>query len=182
MKKRTLLLLLLLCVAISLSGCALIRRLPPLGGLIPDPTDKPIRGPYIEPLPLPGDIVSLSFSESHSYHTRVQGYDYREEDGKHTAYFWLANEYDPYPVPVEDVWVDQLQDIVQAYNVILWDGFKGSDSMLLDGDSFSFSLAFSDGTTVNASGYGSFPSGYGDASAEIKEHFMQLLPEDMRTW
>jgi len=102
-KKRTLLLLLLLCVAISLSGCALIRRLPPLGGLIPDPTDKPIRGPYIEPLPLPGDIVSLSFSESHSYHTRVQGYDYREEDGKHTAYFWLANEYDPYPVPVEDV-------------------------------------------------------------------------------
>lgn len=182
MKKRMLLLLFLLCAAIFLSGCALIRQLPLLSGLLPDPTDKPLVGPCIGPLPLPGHLISLSFSESHSYRTRVQGYEFRTEDSQYTVYFWLADEEDPYPVPVDDTWVDQLQDIVYAYNVILWDGFNESFYELLDGTSFSISLTFSDGTTVNARGYGRFPAGYGDASAAIETHFLQLLPEDMHTW
>lgn len=182
MHKRIILMLLVVSLTGLLCGCRLLELLPPMGGLIPEPTEEPITGPCIGPLPLPGYLVSLSFSESHSYRTRVQGYDFREEDGKYTAYFWLADEEEPYPVPVDEVWVDQLQDIVYAYNVILWDGFNGSDSVLLDGDSFSISLTFSDGTTVSARGYGSFPAGYGDVSGKIEAHFLQLLPEDLRSW
>jgi hypothetical protein len=63
-----------------------------------------------------------------------------------------------------------------------WDGFHGSDSMLLDGTQFSIDFAFADGTAVHAGGYGSFPENYGDASRAIDAHFLQLLPEDMRDW
>ena len=178
MKTRLFLPLVLLCVAICLSGCQLIH----LGGLLPEPTEPPSVGPCIGPLPLPGYLTFLSFSESSSYFKRVQGYDFRAEDGANTAYFWIAHEEEPYAVRVDEAWVDQLTDIVQAYNMILWDGFSGSDSMLLDGTHFSVTLEFSDGTTVNANGYGRFPEHYGAASEAIDAHFLQLLPEDMRDW
>lgn len=182
MLKRMLLLLLVGSVAVLLCGCALLRQLPLPGGVLPEPTDAPICGPCTAPPELPGDLVYLSFSERGSYFKRVQGYEFRAEDGKYTALFWLAHEDDPYPIPVDEAWVDQLTEIVQAYNLILWDGFHGTDSMLLDGDSFSILLAFADGATVQASGYGEFPSGYGAASEKIDTHFMQLLPEEMRAW
>ena len=63
-----------------------------------------------------------------------------------------------------------------------WDGFHDSDSMLMDGTQFSMHFTFADGTSVHASGYGSFPANYGGASSAIEAHFMQLLPEDMRDW
>ena len=165
-------------MAALLCGCALL----PLGGLLPEPTKEPIDGPCIGPLPLPGELVYLSFSESSSYFKRVQGYDFHAEDGVYTAYFWMAHEDEPYAVPVDAAWVDQLIDIVQANNVILWDGFSESNSMLLDGTHFSITLKFSDGTTVNANGYGSFPEDYGNVSRAIDALFLQLLPEDMRDW
>ena len=178
MKTRLFLPLVLLCVAICLSGCQLLQ----FGGLLPEPTEPPSVSPCVGPLPLPGHLVSFSFSESHSYRTRVQGYDYREEDGKHTAYFWLTDEEEPYAVPVDEAWVDQLQNIVYANNVIQWDGFSESDTTLLDGTHFSITLEFSDGTTVNANGYGSFPAYYGNVSKALDALFLQLLPEDMRDW
>ena len=76
MKTRLLLPLVLLCVTLCLSGCQLLR----LGGLLPEPTESPIDGPCVGPLPLPGDLVYLSFSEGSSYFKRVQGYDFRAED------------------------------------------------------------------------------------------------------
>jgi len=124
----------------------------------------------------------LYFSESSSYYKRVQGYEFRAEDGKYTAYFSMANEEEPYPVPVDKAWVDQLTGIVQEHNILLWDGFSRTDTLLMDGTSFSLSLTFSDGSTVRARGYGSFPEGYGSAAREIDAHFMQLLPDDMRSW
>ena len=174
MKTRLFLPLVLLCVAICLSGCQLLR----LGGLLPEPTEPPSVGP----LPLPGYLVYLSFSERSSYFKRVQGYDFRAEDGANTAYFWMANEDEPYPVPVDDAWVEALTNIVLGNNMILWDGFSESDSMLLDGTHFSITLEFSDGTTVNANGYGCFPAYYGNASEAIAALFLQLLPEDMWDW
>ena len=178
MKTRLLLPLVLLCVAICLSGCQLLR----LGGLLPEPTDPPIDGPCVGPLPLPGDLVYLSFSEGSSYFKRVQGYEFRAEDGKYTAYFWFANEEEPYPVPVDEAWVDTLTGFISQYGMLGWDGFSGSDSTLLDGTHFDVSFSYADGTAVHASGYGKFPSGYGDASSAIDAHFIQLLPEDMRDW
>ena len=127
-------------------------------------------------------LTSLYFSESGSYFKRVQGYEFRTEEGRHTAYFYMANEEEPYPVAVDQAWVDTLAGFIAQYGMMGWNGFHGSDSMLLDGTQFSIDFAFADGTTVQASGYGRFPANYGDASAAIDAHFLQLLPEDMRDW
>ena len=166
---------LVLCAAICLCLC---QRSPNA----PNPTGEPVDGPFEGQLSLPGDLVFLSFSERDSYNKRVQGYEFRREDGRNTAYFWMANEDEPYPVPVDQAWTDQLTDIVRVNNLILWDGFSETDSILLDGTSFHLSFTFSDGTNVSASGYGSFPAGYGGAANQIDAHFLKLLPEKMRTW
>ena len=47
---------------------------------------------------------------------------------------------------------------------------------------FDLLIAFSDGTSVSAGGYGCFPDGYGGAAERIDEHFMKLLPEKTRAW
>ena len=178
MFKHMLLLCLLVLVTISLCACQGTIHIP----LLQEPTDEPIVGPCTAPPSLPGELVYLSFSERSSYFKRVQGYDFRTEDGVSTAYFWMAGEDEPYPVPVDDVWVAALTDIVQRNNMILWDGFSESDSMLLDGTHFYIALEFSDGTTVNANGYGCFPENYGNASKAIDALFLHLLPEEMRDW
>ena len=160
MKKLAVLLCLLLGAVFLLGGCQKAA-------------------PDVKPL---SALTYLSFSESSSYFKRVQGYEFRAEDGKTTAYFYMANEEEPYPVPVDQAWVDTLNGFIGQYGMMGWDGFRGSDSMLLDGTQFSISFTFADGTAVRAGGYGRFPENYGDASRAIDAHFLQLLPEDMRDW
>ena len=143
----------------------------------PRPTPTPIS----KPLPA-APLYYFYFSESASYYARVQCYEFRDEAGRYMAYFTMANEEEPYPVPVDQAWVDTLSGFIEQYGMMNWDGFHGTDSMLLDGTQFSIEFAFADGTSVSAGGYGRFPANYGDASAAIDAHFMQLLPEDMRDW
>lgn len=160
MKKRAVLLCLLLGAVFLLGGCQKAA-------------------PDVKPL---SALTYLSFSESSSYFKRVQGYEFRAENGKTTAYFYMANDEEPYPVPVDQAWVDTLTGFIGQYEMMAWDGFSGSAPGLLDGTQFDVAFTFADGTAVHASGYGQFPSGYGDASEAIDAHFLQLLPEDMRDW
>ena len=171
MPKRLLLLCVLLAGLWTLSAC---RQLPG-GPTNPAPTKAP---DTVADTPL----TYLYFSESASYYKRVQAVEYRMEDGRHTAYFYMANEDEPYPVPVDQAWADTLNGFVVRYDMLGWDGFSGTAPGLLDGTHFSVELTLADGTQVRAGGYGDFPEGYGDASAAIDAHFLQLLPEDMRDW
>ena len=162
MKRRAVLLCFLSAVLMLMQGC-----------------HKPAPNPPAMP---DAALTFFSFSESSSYFKRVQGYEYRLEEGNSAAHFLMANEEAAYPVPVDQAWVDTLAGFIAQYGMMGWDGFHGSDSMLMDGTQFSIDFAFTDGTTVQASGYGRFPANYGDASAAIDAHFLQLLPEDMRDW
>ena len=164
-----------------LSLCILLGMLLILCGCQPESAPTPTASPIPKALP-DAPLNHLSFSESHSYYARVQGYEFRAEDGRYTVYFDMANEEEPHPVLVDQAWVDTLTGFIRQYDMMTWDGFSGSDSMLLDGTHFYISFSFQDGIAVTASGYGRFPSGYGNASAAIKAHFLQLLPEDMRDW
>ena len=181
MGKRLLLFVVLLFSALCLSGCSKFPKLP---DFLHKPTETP--APVIStrvPLPLSNSpLTYLYYSESSSYFKRVQGYEYRAEDGKHTAYFHMAHEEELYPVPVDQVWVDTLNSFITQYNMTRWNGFSGSAAGLLDGTQFYVEFTLSDGTNVKAGGYGDFPDGYGGASQAIDAHFLQLLPEDMRDW
>lgn len=173
MLKRLFLLGILFGSALLLCACQHLLS----GTTDPAPTSIPTTAPVSDT-----PLSYLYFSESNSYFKRVQGYEYRAEDGKHTAYFHMANEEELYPVLVDQVWVDTLNSFITQYGMMGWDGFSGSATGLLDGTQFYVEFTLSDGTNVNAGGYGDFPDGYGGASKAIDAHFLQLLPEDMRAW
>ena len=173
MPKRLFLLGILFGSALLLCACQHL----PSGTTDPAPTSIPTTAP------VSGTPLSyLYFSESNSYFKRVQGYEYRVEDGKHTACFHMANEEELYLVPVDQVWVDTLNSFITQYGMMGWDGFSGSATRLLDGTQFYVEFTLTDETYVKAGGYGDFPDGYGGASEAIDAHFLQLLPEDMRDW
>jgi hypothetical protein len=167
MNKRAVLLCFLLGVALVLCGCH---------APAPDGSPPAAQGSA------DAALTYLFFSEGNSYFKRVQGYEFRAEEGKTTAYFHMANEEELYPVPVDQAWVDTLSGFISRYGMMDWDGFSGSAPGLLDGTHFSTEFSFAGGDVVHAGGYGRFPAGYGEASAAIDAHFMQLLPEDMRDW
>ena len=173
MPKRLFILGILFGSALLLCACQHL----PSGTTDPAPTSAPITA-TVSDLPL----SYLYFSESGSYFKRVQGYEYRMEDGKHTAYFHMANEEELYPVPVNQGWVDTLNSFITQYGMKRWDGFSGSATGLLDGTQFCVEFTLSDGSNVKAGGYGDFPDGYRGASNAIDAHFLQLLPENMRDW
>ena len=170
MYRRFVCLFLLLAAPVLLSGC----RYHPGNGKVPQPSASPsIAAPA---------LTTLSFRERASYFMRIQEYEFRAENGQYIVYFHMAGGDEPYSVPVDQAWVDTLAGFISRYGMMGWDGFHGSDSMLLDGTQFSIDFSFADGTVVRASGYGMFPENYRDASAAIDAHFLQLLPEDMRDW
>ena len=112
---------------------------------------------------------------------RVLGYEFRLENGRHTAYFSLANEEELYPVPVDAAFATALTDLLRQHGMMAWDGFNQSVSALMDGTSFSVSFSFADGTRVHARGYGAFPPGYSQAASALDDLFLPLLPKELRS-
>lgn len=173
MPKHVLLLCLLLGMVFIFCAC----------GHIPGNTLSPVPSQTQPPEPLShAPLTYLYFSESNSYFKRVQAYEFREENGRNTAYFHMANEEAPYPVEVDQGWADELRNILSSYGMREWNGFGGSASGLLDGTHFFVEFSFLNEPLIQASGYGVFPNHYGEASAAMDAHFLQLLPEDMRDW
>ena len=71
----------------------------------------------------------------------------------------------------------QATDILRAHNVLSWNGFAKSDPHMLDGTSFSLSIAFSDGTAISARGTNSYPKGLSAAVKEIRDLLDRFLRE-----
>ena len=61
-----------------------------------------------------------------------------------------------------------LEALLDRHRVAAWNGFKGHAKNVLDGNSFSLSLAYTDGRKVSAGGYMRFPNGYGEAEKDIR--------------
>lgn len=64
--------------------------------------------------------------------------------------------------------MEGLTAVAERYDLAAWDGFDGENPGVLDGTMFSFSLTFSDATTVQATGDNRFPAHYHEAAAEIE--------------
>ena len=74
----------------------------------------------------------------------------------------------------DDTLIRQLEEIVEKYGAIGWDGFHESESMpgVLDsGDSYNLYLELSDGTTVSVYGYNTAPRAFNDFYTEIVDIF-----------
>ena len=85
------------------------------------------------------------------------GYTIRENDGN--------------PWALDPSLAEDLLRIVADCGLKQWDGFHGTNPHVLDGEGFALEMAFSDGTTVYASGTNAFPDGYREASDRLDELF-----------
>lgn len=73
--------------------------------------------------------------------------------------------------------VRKLEEAVETFGVLSWDGFEGSNPYVLDGEDFRLEIAFSDGTAVHADGNNAFPARYFEAAGAM-EALLNPAPED----
>lgn len=73
---------------------------------------------------------------------------------------------------------EQLQALFSQYSIEKWDGFRGYNDMMLDGEQFDFSAEMSDQTTVSASGSNHFPNHYSDVKAALMDLVQPILDEE----
>ena len=76
-------------------------------------------------------------------------------------------------IEVNKEFIEKVELILNKYNTSTWDGFHKSDTNVLDGDSFSFSLKYKD-KKVSAGGYMMYPNNYAKVEKELTDMFMEL--------
>ena len=97
------------------------------------------------------------------------------EDG-----YWLSNYNGP-ARHLDEETVQELQQIIEIYDVLSWDGFEGSNPYVLDGEGFRLDIEFSDGVKVHATGDNSFPEHYFDASYAMESLLEQAFEDSFGT-
>lgn len=144
--------LLIVCMVFSLFGCTKGIKYAP------------------KPLPEGTKVTELSFSTGEM--SLVSCYTVTFSDEKdHTkiVYDNLAS------TPVEDTLdaevMDKLTVLVNEYGVYGWNGFSGSNSMVMDGTRASISLTLSNGETVSCSGENNFVDGFWSFAHELKPYY-----------
>ena len=66
---------------------------------------------------------------------------------------------------------EELEKLVSDYKLEDWNGFRGSDPRVLDGEGFTLEISFADDVRVRASGENKFPEGYHGAVSAIEDVF-----------
>ena len=116
----------------------------------------------------------FSYSRGYAINSNII-YEINEKDGKYIASikpYGISNE-DKKEIEVNEDILNQISEILNKYDVSLWDGFNESDRDVLDGDDFSFNLK-TDNNKISASGYMSWPTNYREVRDEIDTIFNNL--------
>ena len=86
---------------------------------------------------------------------------------------YTVRENEEEPVPLDPARAAELRRIAAECGLESWDGFRGSNPDVLDGESFTLEMEFADGASVYASGENRFPEGYRDAAEQIELFFTE---------
>lgn len=108
---------------------------------------------------------------------RIAGIDVRSSEDGYIADFLLGGGDNIEGIPLSDNDIEALKGLMDEHELWSWAGFDEADSMILDGEGFSFEATFADGTEVSAHGSNSFPSGYWEA----KEAFLSCIERIIET-
>lgn len=123
------------------------------------------------------EITSMHFGYSTSTMMNAYvSYDIKYDSGKYVAKIKpnLVAEEDARTVFISNDDVLNIEDIFKKYEVNNWDGFDKVDKDVLDGNSFSFFVKFSNGDSISSSGYMRYPKNYGYVKNKLDEIFMNL--------
>ena len=123
-----------------------------------------------------------SFELSYSYGMMMnsgEAYTLEITNGKPTVWIKLngvprdkAERFD-----ADQLFCDKIKELVKKYNAASWDGFRGHDSRVMDGASFSLTITDKDGTHISASGYMAYPDNFGPFYREAVGLFTDLYEE-----
>lgn len=91
--------------------------------------------------------------------------------------FWLQEEEGPSRLFDPDL-MAELRQVAAEYDLDSWDGFRGSDPYVLDGENFRLELSYADGETVYASGENEFPKNYHEAADRIET----IFEKEIKSW
>ena len=80
-----------------------------------------------------------------------------------------GDEDDEFETLEEVALLEQARKILEEYDVGSWNGFSGTNSMVLDGGTFSINVDFLNGSSLSASGCNRYPENYQAVSSELRE-------------
>ena len=132
-------------------------------------------------------LESIRFSHSGSSIDQCFSYAAYVESGVMLADFCLYGMEEITGVPLDADEVQAVLALPTQADFSLWDGFRQTASDVLDGDSFSLTLRFADGTEIAAFGSNAYPESYPAGYAAIRNCFdpiikrHRLLPWDEDT-
>ncbi len=124
---------------------------------------------------IPMDYFCYSNSGSSTYEIYSYEVGRDEETGEWMVDYELHCGNETYELPADEELMQELQLLVEQYELRSWNGFSESDSMVLDGSGFSLEIDFADGSSIDAHGSNSFPEGFGEAKRVIDELFRTYL-------
>ena len=81
---------------------------------------------------------------------------------------------EPLSVPVDDGFVQQVEELLRSCRVEKWYRFQKRDRRIMDGIGFTLYLTQADGTKVDAVGYMRWPDGYGSVETGLNSLFLGL--------
>lgn len=74
--------------------------------------------------------------------------------------------------------LQELSALCERYGVFSWDGFRGRSLLPFkraDGDSFTISITFADGSTLEAEGSSKKPERYREFEAELRDFIQRMI-------
>ena len=107
------------------------------------------------------EVQKISFSQQGMARAAITNRIIRRTDqgAEIVLELWDGEEQDSV-YPTDASVLQEARELLETYDVGSWNGFKGSNRAVLDGESFGFYVEFTDGSTISAYGTNSFPPHY----------------------
>ena len=107
------------------------------------------------------EVQKISFSQQGMARAAITNRIIRRTDQGAEIVLELWDGEEPDSVyPTDASVLQEARELLETYDVGSWNGFKGSNRAVLDGESFGFYVEFTDGSTISAYGTNSFPPHY----------------------
>ena len=120
-------------------------------------------------------LTGFSFSHSGMSTDQIYTYSVRMQDGRMLADFELYCRYEIEGVVLDTEDVEALRALIDGCDLWSWNGFRGSNPDVLDGEGFDMSATFADGMKLCARGSNAFPEGYAAGERAICAYFGALM-------
>ncbi len=123
-------------------------------------------------------LMAEAFFYSRSGMSTYEERSYQIRQTKRGRFVWIELHYNHCIVlPMTDADTEAFSALLHELKLTEWNGFRKSDPDVLDGEDFSLSVVFSDGSELSAYGSNSFPSGYSDKMSRVEDFFRALMED-----